>query len=223
MIKLTICVLLLSLTNCSMKPKFNDDYKKTDLIKAVADSADYYVTKLYEMPTEYTNDLIVSMVRVNAIEVETSKVPITIALHLLATKNKSEVDTAVIHSKLTNREWAKYLKAFPDALIKNHSVEQEIRKHQILANELTCEPPVMDAHWAQFSVTGDLTIVDKMIDSYRVVNTPCYFDVLQWSIAAQAAENRDVYDYLITKKSKAKQSNQGWYERFIPEKRYCKW
>jgi hypothetical protein len=179
--QLSLLLASLVLASCFSAPKINEEFNKSDLSANLVDSLDVYTNSLYKMPKAYTNDYIIATIRMNALNVEYAKIPVIIQLNLLAAANASEYNFDYIKERLSDREMNEFISIFPDSLIKRHSIDDEKSRHKILAEQLTCKPEIVDAHWAEYSVTGDSRIIDKMIGSIRP-DVPCCITCIEWSV-----------------------------------------
>lgn len=81
------------ISGCSLfQAKINEDYKRDDLNPAVVDSLEQFTNDAYKMNPQYTNDLIVALIRQNTLNVATSKENIKILTNILSIKNKDYID-----------------------------------------------------------------------------------------------------------------------------------
>ena len=88
------------LSSCSLfKAKFNEDFKRDDLNPIVVDSLEQFENDAYKMNPQYTNDLIVAIIRQNTLNVETAKENVKILFHLLSIRNRDYFDENLILSR----------------------------------------------------------------------------------------------------------------------------
>ena len=72
---LSFVLAILVLSSCAFfKPKINENFKRDDLTPALADSVDLFIGEAYRMKPEYTNELIVAIIRANTLNVENARV-----------------------------------------------------------------------------------------------------------------------------------------------------
>jgi hypothetical protein len=203
--------------------KVNMDFPKNDLNNDLVDSIEFYSNAAYRLKPELTNDLIVALVRMNTLAVPSSKEFVKIEITMIAIRNKQYIDESKIRNKLTKDELDQLDKTFPGGLVGHETIDQVVSGNEYLSQNLTCSPQIVDAHWAWFSATGDTRVIDKLIESSKVKNTPCCFSCIEWSIPSQAKSNEDVYKYLIEFKKNLGEKSQQWFSRYVPDLRECDW
>lgn len=219
-----------ALSSCSLfQAKFNENIKRDDLAPAVADSLELFTNDAYKMNPQYTNDLIVALIRQNTLNVKTAKEYIKILINILSIRNRNHIDEKWILSHLDSKQQKDYHREFPAGLPTQQGIDDIVQNHPLFQDTITCKAEEVDAHWAYFSATGDTKAIEKMRRSYYVPGIPCCFSCLEWSIPSRAMQNKDVYDKLIEMRdnrcAKAKDPELciSYEERFIPPVSECKW
>ena len=229
---ITFLVLItLILSGCSLfKAKFNEDFKRDDLNPIVVDSLEQFENDAYKMNPQYTNDLIVAIIRQNTLNVETAKENVKILFHLLSIRNRDYFDENLILSRLDSKQQKDYHREFPTGLPAQHTIDDYVLSHPLFQDSVTCKAEEVDAHWAYFSATGDTKAIEIMRRSYYVPGIPCCFSCLEWSIPSRAAQNKDVYDKLIeirngmcAKEEDPQDCIHYYSQRFIPAVSDCQW
>ena len=228
---ITFLVLItLILSGCSLfQAKIKEDFKRDDLNPVVVDSLEQFTNDAYKMNPEYTNDLVIALIRQNTLNVETAKENVKILFHLLSIRNRDYFDENLILSRLDSKQQKDYRREFPTGLPAQHTIDDYVQSHPLFQDTLTCKVGEVDAHWAYFSATGDTKAIEKMRRSYYVPGIPCCFSCLEWSIPSRAMQNKDVYDKLIEMRdnrcAKAKDPELciSYEERFIPPVSECNW
>lgn len=218
------------LSSCSLfQAKIKEDFKRDDLNPIVVDSLEQFENDAYKMNPQYTNDLIVAIIRQNTLNVETAKEYVKILFHLLSIRNRDYFDEKWILNKLEPNQQKDYHREFPSGLPAQHTIDDYVQSHPLFQDSVTCKAEEVDAHWAYFSATGDTKAIDKMRRSYYVPGIPCCFSCLEWSIPSRAMQNKDVYDKLIEMrdnrcaKVKDPEFCISYEERFIPAVSDCQW
>ena len=219
------------ISGCSLfQAKINEDYKRDDLNPAVVDSLEQFTNDAYKMNPQYTNDLIVALIRQNTLNVATSKENIKILTNILSIKNKNYIDESWILNHLDSKQQKDFNREFPAGLPAKQSIDEIIQNHPLFQDTITCKAEEVDAHWAYFSATGDTKAIEKMKKSLYVSGIPCCFNCLEWSLPSRATQNKDVYDKLVEIRdrncstAKDPQNCVTFYnQRFIPPVSECNW
>jgi hypothetical protein len=216
-----IAILISALYGCT--PKVIVNFNKDGLNNTVTDSISFYTNAAYKIHPEYSNDFIVSLIRMNLLNVPQTEENMNLLIELIAIKNRAYINEVEIKSKLTKNEVSSFGRAFPNGLNINKTVAEIVQNDERLNGKFACPPEIVDAHWAWFSGTGDTNIISKLIESSKVLNTPCCFDCIEWSVPNQATQNEDVYNFLISRQNQLSEKQREWFSRFIPSKSACRW
>ena len=216
-----MAILISILYGCT--PKVIVNFNKDGLNNIVTDSISFYTNAAYKISPEYSNDFVVSLVRMNVLNVPKTAENVKLLIELIAIKNQAHINDLEIKSKLTKNETSSFVRAFPNGLNSNKTVAEIVKNDKRLNAKLACSPEIVDAHWSWFSATGDTAIIGKLIESSKVKNTPCCFGSIEWSVPSQATQNEDVYNYLISRQNQLSETKRKWFSRFIPSKNECKW
>ena len=219
------------LSSCSLfQAKIKEDFKRDDLNPVVVDSLEQFTNDAYKMNPEYTNDLVIALIRQNTLNVETAKENVKILFHLLSIRNRDYFDENLILSRLDSKQQKDYRREFPTELPAQHTIDDYVQSHPLFQDSVTCKAEEVDAHWAYFSATGDTKAIDKIEYSLYVSNRPCCYRCLEWSLPSRAAQNKDVYDKLIeirngmcAKEEDPQDCIHYYSQRFIPPVSECNW
>lgn len=222
---------MLVLSSCSLfQAKFNEDFKRDDLTQTVVDSLEYFTNDAYKMNPQYTNDLIVALIRQNTLNVKTAKEYTKILINILSIRNHNNIDEKWILSHLDSKQQKDYHREFPAGLPAQQGIDDIVQSHPLFQDTITCKAEEVDAHWAYFSATGDTKAIEKMKRSLYVSDIPCCFSCLEWSLPSRAMQNKDVYDKLIEIRDRNcataedPQNCIDYYNnRFIPPVSDCQW
>lgn len=219
------------LSSCSLfQAKFNENIKRDDLAPAVADSLEHFTNDAYKMNPQYTNDLIVALIRQNTLNVKTAKEYVKILINILSIRNHNYIDEKWILSHLDSKQQKDYHREFPAGVPIQQGIEDFVQSHPLFQDTITCKAEEVDAHWAYFSATGDTKAVEKMKKSLYVPGIPCCFSCLEWSLPSRATQNKDVYDKLTEIRDRNCATAEDpqycidyYNNRFIPPISDCQW
>lgn len=195
---LSFVLAILVLSSCALfKPKFNENFKRDDLTPAVADSLDIFFGETYKMKPEYTNELIVALIRANTLNLEQTSVYVPTLINLISLKNSDYLDENWIMSHLEEKEKKDFQRVFPKGFPKQQSISKLIQGNEFFMDSVTCTPEDVDAHWAYFAATGDIKVIDKIEKTLSVHDRKCCFGCIRHGLWFRAATNKDVYDKLV--------------------------
>ncbi|MGL1934200.1 MAG: hypothetical protein OCD01_04240 [Fibrobacterales bacterium] len=213
-------MLIVFLVSCAglYQAKLNKDFKNEDLPAEFNSQFNEYANALYKMPKVYTDPYVISIYRMNSLNVENYKIPAKLTLELLSSVNSENINCDNIKSKLTSNEVMDYENNFPFGMCQQEPLDAILSKYNELNDSIAYTPQKVDAHWAWFSATGDMKIIDKLVKSAGVVGVPCCLRCLEWSIPSMAYHNDDIYNYLVEYNEKLPEQSRSWFKRFIPEK-----
>ena len=106
---LSLFLAAIILSSCSLfQAKFNENIKRDDLAPAVADSLEHFTNDAYKMNPQYTNDLIVALIRQNTLNVKTAKEYVKILINILSIRNHNYIDEKWILSHLDSKQQKDY-------------------------------------------------------------------------------------------------------------------
>ena len=230
---ISIIPILTFLSSCSIfQAKINDNYRQDDLNPAVIDSLDRFTNDAYKMNPNYTNDLIVALIRKNTLNIKTAKENVKILINILSVKNSDHIDEKWILSHLDTKQQGEYRRDFPDGLPIKQSIDNVIQNHTLFKDSVTCKAEEVDAHWAYFSATGDTKAIEKMFKSisHFYSGNTCCIRCLEWSIPNRAIQNKDVYDKLVEIRdakcnsvANLQECKDHYRQRYIPPVSECEW
>ena len=228
---LSLILAILVLSGCALfKPKLNENFKRDDLTPALADSVDLFIGEVYRMKPEYTNELIVAIIRANTLNVENARVYYPTLINLISLKNRNYLDENWIMSHLEEKEQKDFQRVFPTGFPVQQSISKFIQGSEFFMDSVTCEGEDIDAHWAYFSATGDTKVIEKIEKTMSVYNRQCCFECLQNTLLFRSIKNKDVYDKLVEIRDKkcAKAPNPAgcaeyYNNRYIPPREQCDW
>lgn len=184
------------------------------------------------MNPNYTNDLIVALIRKNTLNIKTAKENVKILINILSVKNSDHIDEKWILSHLDTKQQGEYRRDFPDGLPIKQSIDNVIQNHTLFKDSVTCKAEEVDAHWAYFSATGDTKAIEKMFKSisHFYSGNTCCIRCLEWSIPSRAIQNKDVYDKLVEIRDakcnsveNLQECKDHYRQRYIPPVSECEW
>lgn len=228
---LSFVLAILVLSSCALfKPQINENFKRDDLTPALADSVDLFIGEAYRMKPEYTNELIVAIIRANTLNVENARVYYPTLINLISLKNRDYLDENWIMSHLDEKEQKDFQRVFPTGFPAQQSISKFIQGSEFFMDSVTCEGEDIDAHWAYFSATGDTKVIEKIEKTMHVYDRLCCFECLQNSLLFRSVKNRDVYDKLVEirdttcEKAPNPTGCAAYYNnRYIPPANECAW
>ena len=235
--KMLIVLLISYLASCALNKssKINNEIYTDDLNSSLQDSDSlmFYSNAAYRLNPNYTNDLIIALIRQNTLSVKSSKPYVAALIDMLSIQNKNEFNIDSIRGKLNSEQLAIFNKVFANGTTHAKTIKEYENENEILSRDSICYPEDVDMHWAEFSATGDRRIISKIIEPSRIISerlrkegsvvVKCCIDCVDWSVKSQAIYNKDVYDYLVHLQDSLDPINKREYKNLIPDSAEVYW
>jgi len=176
---------------------------------------------LYKVPSEYSTDILVSLVRMNMFSAPSTKNigEITTTFWLMGKKSVFNCD--LFFSKLRKNQ----IKTFQEKMEghpficndPNYDEFAAVDSFRNILSENINEHNAVDAHWAWFSATGNTDVLKRILNNYLHNPSACK-RCIGWSFSSNAYQNPDVEAFLIEFMEDKTESEKQMLKRLVPQR-----